>query len=79
MVPGQDELKFVLCSQADYHWAKAWCEARAVWDRLEVLFSPVWGALDPSWLAEQVVRDRLPVRVQVQLHKVIWGASRKGV
>ena len=79
MVPGQDELKFVLCHEADYHWAKAWCAERAVWDRLEVLFSPVWGSLDPAWLAEQVVRDQLPVRVQVQLHKVIWGPTRKGV
>jgi 7-carboxy-7-deazaguanine synthase len=79
MVPGQDELKFVLCHEADYHWAKAWCAERAVWERLEVLFSPVWGSLDPAWLAEQVVQDQLPVRVQVQLHKVIWGADRTGV
>jgi 7-carboxy-7-deazaguanine synthase len=79
LVPGQDELKFVLCDEADYVWAKAWCAERAVWDRVEVLFSPVWGSLDPAWLAEQVVRDGLPVRVQVQLHKVIWGPARKGV
>lgn len=79
MVAGQDELKFVLCDPADYAWAKAWCAERQVWDRLEVLFSPVWGGLDPAWLAEQVVADGLPVRVQVQLHKVIWGAEKKGV
>jgi 7-carboxy-7-deazaguanine synthase len=79
MIPGQDELKFVLCDRADYAWAKAWCAERAVWDRLEVLFSPVWGGLDPAWLAQQVVADGLPVRVQVQLHKVIWGTDSKGV
>ena len=79
MVPGQDELKFVLCGEADYLWARAWCAERKVWDRLEVLFSPAWGSLDPAWLAEQVVADGLPVRVQVQLHKVLWGASRQGV
>lgn len=79
MVPGQDELKFVLTGAADYAWAKAWCTERGIWDRLEVLFSPVWGRLDPAWLAEQVVADGLPVRVQVQLHKVIWGVERKGV
>ena len=79
MVLGQDELKFVLCDQGDYIWAKAWCAERAIWDRLEVLFSPVWGSLDPAWLAEQVVADGLPVRVQVQLHKVLWGAGRTGV
>jgi len=79
MIPGQDELKFVLCDEADYAWARAWCAERKVWDRLEVLFSPVWGGLDSAWLADQVVADGLPVRVQVQLHKVIWGAEKKGV
>jgi len=79
MVPGQDELKFVLCDEADYAWARAWCAERNVWDRLEVLFSPVWGGLDAGWLAHQVVAEGLPVRVQVQLHKVIWGAEQKGV
>ena len=79
MIPGQDELKFVLCDPADYAWAWDWCAERAVWDRFEVLFSPVWGRLDATWLAEQVVADGLPVRVQVQLHKVLWGVERKGV
>jgi 7-carboxy-7-deazaguanine synthase len=79
MIPGQDELKFVLCDEADYAWARDWCAERNLWDRLEVLFSPVWGQLDSAWLAERVVADGLPVRVQVQLHKIIWGAERKGV
>jgi 7-carboxy-7-deazaguanine synthase len=79
MVPGQDELKFVLCDEADYLWAKAWCEARGVWERFTVLFSPVWGGLDAAWLAERIVADRLPVRFQVQLHKVVWGSDRTGV
>ncbi|WP_306592048.1 radical SAM protein [Geothrix sp. 21YS21S-4] len=79
MVPGQDELKLVLCDEADYAWAKAWCAERAAWDRWEVLFSPVWGKLDPAWLAERIVADGLPVRMQVQLHKVVWGAAKKGV
>ena len=79
MVPGQDELKLVLCDAADYAWARDWCAERVVWDRFEVIFSPVWGRLEPSWLAERVVADGLPVRVQVQLHKVLWGPERKGV
>ena len=79
MVSGQDELKFVLCDAADYVWARDWCAERRIWERLEVLFSPVWGSLDPAWLAERIVADGLPVRMQVQLHKVIWGAERKGV
>jgi 7-carboxy-7-deazaguanine synthase len=79
MVSGQDELKFVLNGREDYAWAKAWCQARDVLGRLEVLFSPVWGALDPAWLAEQIVQDHLPVRFQLQLHKLVWGAERRGV
>jgi 7-carboxy-7-deazaguanine synthase len=46
---------------------------------MEVLFSPGWGALDPAWLAERILQDRLPVRLQLQLHKVIWGPERRGV
>lgn len=79
MVSGQDELKFVLCGEDDYRWAKAWCEARDVLGRLDVLFSPVWGGLDATWLAEQIVRDNLPVRFQLQLHKLLWGPDRRGV
>jgi 7-carboxy-7-deazaguanine synthase len=79
MVSGQDELKFVLCSQDDYAWARAWCQSRDVLGRLDVLFSPVWGGLDATWLAEQIVRDNLPVRFQLQLHKLLWGPDRRGV
>ena len=79
LVPGQDELKFVLMDEADYEWSKAWCAERGLWKDLTVLFSPVHGKLDAAWLAEAIVRDRLPVRFQTQLHKVIWGAERTGV
>jgi len=79
LVPGQDELKFVLCDEADYAWAKAWCEARGVFESLDVLFSPVWGSLDPRWLAERIVADALPVRFQLQLHKLVWGPEKTGV
>ena len=79
LVPGQDELKFVLCDEADYAWASAWCAERRVWDRVEVLFSPAWGRLDPAWLARRIVEDGLPARLQLQLHKVIWGAATRGV
>ena len=79
LVPGQDELKFVLTSPQDYLWAKAWCEDKGILNRFDVLFSPVWGSLDPAWLAEQIVADNLPVRFQLQLHKLIWGPERTGV
>ncbi|BDU77644.1 radical SAM protein [Mesoterricola sediminis] len=79
LVPGQDELKLVLTSEADYAWARAWCLEKGVLDRFDVLFSPVWGALDPAWLAERIVADGLPVRFQLQLHKLVWGAETRGV
>lgn len=79
MVPGQDELKFVILNKADYEWSKAWCEEHNVCEKYTVLFSPVHGDLDPVWLAESILKDALPVRFQMQLHKLIWGADRTGV
>ena len=70
----QDRIKFVLCDEEDYRWAARLCEERQL-HRLagEVLFSPAWGELAPGQLAEWILRDRLPVRMQVQLHKILWG------
>lgn len=68
-----DEVKFVLCDKRDYEWAVAVMREHEL-DRIcPILFSPVYGSLDPATLAEWVLRDRLPVRVQVQLHKLLWG------
>lgn len=79
LVSGQDELKFVLCGEDDYVWAREWCLERGILDRLDVLFSPVWGKLDPRWLAERIVADALPVRFQLQLHKLVWPPQQRGV
>jgi 7-carboxy-7-deazaguanine synthase len=68
-----DEMKFVLCDKSDYEWSVAVMREHEL-DRIcPILFSPVYGSLDPATLAEWVLRDRLPVRVQVQLHKLLWG------
>ena len=69
----QDEIKFVLCDEADYQWAKQVMEERRLEQRCAVLFSPAQGQLAPKDLAEWILRDRLPVRLQVQLHKLLWG------
>ncbi|MBI4912120.1 MAG: radical SAM protein [Acidobacteria bacterium] len=79
LVPGQDELKFVLTGPEDYVWAREWCGERGIWDRLTVLFAPAWGTLDPAWLGERILADGLPVRLQLQLHKILWGPLRSGV
>jgi 7-carboxy-7-deazaguanine synthase len=72
----RDEIKFVICDEADYRWARE-CLAERMLDRIcPVLFSPSYGELGPSLLAEWILRDHLPVRLQVQLHKVLWGDER---
>ncbi|WP_374347375.1 7-carboxy-7-deazaguanine synthase QueE [Chitinimonas sp.] len=73
-----DELKFVLCDRRDYEWARALLNERRLTDICPVLFSPVWETLKPQDLAAWVLQDQLPVRMQVQLHKILWG-DRPGV
>jgi 7-carboxy-7-deazaguanine synthase len=68
-----DQLKVVLCSRADYDWARALLRQYADSVRCQVLFSPSWGQLEPRELAEWILADRLDVRLQVQLHKYLWG------
>jgi 7-carboxy-7-deazaguanine synthase len=68
-----DEVKFVLCDESDYQWAVDVMRERQLKLVCPILFSPVYGRLDPALLAAWVLRDRLAVRVQVQLHKLLWG------
>ncbi|HEY3384798.1 MAG TPA: radical SAM protein [Vicinamibacterales bacterium] len=75
-----DEVKFVIRDRGDYDYAREVLERHTLADRVAgVLFSPVHGVLDPKALAEWVLADRLPVRVQLQVHKFIWGADARGV
>jgi 7-carboxy-7-deazaguanine synthase len=71
-----DQLKFVICDRADYEWSRALLKRERLAERCELLFSPAWGQVAPKDLAEWVLADRLPVRVQVQLHKLLWGETR---
>ncbi len=68
-----DEIKFVLADRADYEWAKSVLEERRLSSLSPVLFSPVQGKLDPGNLAAWILEDGLNVRMQIQLHKLIWG------
>jgi 7-carboxy-7-deazaguanine synthase len=72
-IDAQDEIKFVLADENDYTWARQILAEHKLTERCSVLFSPVQGQLASAQLAEWVLRDRLAVRMQVQLHKVIWG------
>jgi 7-carboxy-7-deazaguanine synthase len=76
--PG-DELKFVLADRADYDWAVALLREHDLEHRVPVNFSPVHGHLDPGDLASWIQADNLEVRLNLQLHKYIWGAETKGV
>ncbi len=71
----RDQLKFVLCDRADYEWARAQVLERRLQERCQVLFSPSWGQLEAATLAGWILEDRLPVRFQVQLHKLLWGET----
>ena len=68
-----DEIKFVIVDAADYDWARSLLQEHQLTQRCPVLFSPVHGQIQPGQLADWVLRDRLPVRLQVQLHKIFWG------
>jgi 7-carboxy-7-deazaguanine synthase len=74
-----DEAKFVVKDRADYEWARDLMRREHLDARCQVLFSPVFGELDPRSLAEWVLEDRLPVRFQIQLHKIIWSPDLRGV
>jgi 7-carboxy-7-deazaguanine synthase len=75
----EDEVKFVLTSRADYEWAKGKLEEMDLAGRCKVLFSPAYGFLAGEPLAEWILADRLPVRLQLQLQKILWGPGCRGV
>jgi 7-carboxy-7-deazaguanine synthase len=68
-----DQIKFVICSSEDYVWAKEKLRACELDSLCDVLFSPAWGLVEAKELAEWILKDRLPVRFQLQIHKLLWG------
>ena len=68
-----DQVKFVITDEADYLWSREQLERWGLSSRCEVLFSPAAGDLSPTQLADWILRDRLDVRFQLQLHKLLWG------
>lgn len=67
-----DQIKFVIGNDADYHWSKATLTEYDLLNRCQILFSPVMGQQNPTELADKILSDRLPVRFQIQLHKLLW-------
>jgi 7-carboxy-7-deazaguanine synthase len=68
-----DQLKFVICSREDFDWSKAYIEEQGLRGRCQILFSPSYTQVSATSLAEWILADRLQVRFQLQLHKVLWG------
>jgi 7-carboxy-7-deazaguanine synthase len=75
----KDEVKFVLCDRGDFDWAVAQVREHHLTERCPVLFSPVFGQVNPTDLAAWTLETRLQVRVQIQLHKILWDPSARGV
>lgn len=74
-----DEVKFVVCSEADFAWSREVVRRHRLEGRVEVLFSPVWGAVDPKDLVRWILESGLDARLSLQVHKVIWGPEVHGV
>ena len=72
----KDQVKFVIGNDEDYVWSKAALAEYELLGRCEILFSPVMGEQDPTELAEKILQDRLPVRFQIQLHKLLWDKAQ---
>ncbi len=68
-----DQIKFVICSREDFEWASEQLHRRKLDEYCAVLFSPAWGQVDAEELAGWILEDHLPVRFQLQLHKILWG------
>lgn len=76
LLQSQDQVKFVICNREDYVWAREQLTQFELPQRCEVLFSPVHGDLTPTELAEWIISDNLPVRMQIQLHKYLWNDAQ---
>lgn len=75
----KDQVKFVIQDQADYEWARHMIMKYAIAKRTQVILSPVWQKMDAKFLAEWMLKDRLPARLQIQLHKHIWPEKERMV
>ena len=73
LIHAKDEIKFVLCSREDYDWAKKILDQYKLTERCHVLFSPVYQKINATDLGNWILQDQLPVRLQIQLHKLLWG------
>ena len=74
-----DEVKFVIGDREDFDWAKEMLNKYSLNEKCSILFSPTFGKIDPSLIVEWILEGDIPVRMQLQMHKLIWESERKGV
>jgi 7-carboxy-7-deazaguanine synthase len=75
----RDEVKFVIKDRMDFDWAKGVVEKYHLAEKVKILFSPVFHELESQSLAEWILKENLPVRMQLQIHKYIWSPETRGV
>ena len=78
-IKDDDEIKFVLTDREDYEWAKKFIYEYNLINKCNILFSPVYGILSPEKLVEWILEDRLPIRLNLQIHKYLYGPDKRGV
>ena len=79
IISSKDELKFVIATRADFEWATEICRRFTLYGKCPVLFSPVLSTTEPKILAQWILEEKIPVRMQLQLHKIIWPPDTRGV
>lgn len=73
------EFKFVICSEQDFQWAETFSREHGLFKKFNVLYSPSFNQIEPRWLAEKILSEKSPARLQLQLHKYIWSPYQRGV
>jgi 7-carboxy-7-deazaguanine synthase len=76
---GSTEFKFVICSEKDFKWSEEFCRQHDLFEKYVVLYSPSYGQIAERWLAENILQKKSSARLQLQLHKYIWSAEKRGV
>lgn len=78
-LPPNTEFKFVICSEADFKWSENFCRQHQLFGKFIVLYSPSYEEAEPRWLAEKILQEKSPARLQLQQHKYIWSPYARGI
>jgi 7-carboxy-7-deazaguanine synthase len=78
-ISSRDELKFVVADRRDFDWSLKFIRRNHLSGRCEILMSPVYGMMDPATLAGWIIQSAMPLRLNIQIHKILWGADARGV